>query len=213
MKTAAFLILITAIVTYAQMPASRKSKPDAEKIATAPQAGPEFVTRNATVLDYPTSRSGEFRVLRAGTNGCAHDEPGCFDQVFLQFIKDSTASHTPNVRSVGISYMYGGKWVRNKAHAMGNGNEFHVGPHIMIIGLDQPRKLTDEARFFLVLWCQLFNWRAALIIVKPETLIGWHRKGVQAVLGVEVAVGKTADSGKSSPADCASVRGSTRLTD
>jgi hypothetical protein len=33
--------------------------------------------------------------------------------------------------------MYGGFWVPNKSHAMGNGNEFHVGPHIMIIGLDQ----------------------------------------------------------------------------
>jgi hypothetical protein len=38
------------------------------------------------------------------------------------------------------------------------------------------------------------------MIVKPETLIGWHR-GVQAVLAVEVAVGKAADSGKSSPVD------------
>ena len=41
----------------------------------------------------------------------------------------------------------------------------------------QARKLTDAARFSLVLWSQLFNWRAALMIVKPETLIGWHRKG------------------------------------
>src|SRR6201998_1898327 len=41
----------------------------------------------------------------------------------------------------------------------------------------QPRKLTDAARFSLVLWSQLFHWRAALMIVKPETLIGWHRKG------------------------------------
>jgi putative transposase len=41
----------------------------------------------------------------------------------------------------------------------------------------QPRKLTDAARFSLVLWSQLFNWRAALMMVKPETLIGWHRKG------------------------------------
>jgi hypothetical protein len=40
----------------------------------------------------------------------------------------------------------------------------------------QPRKLTDAARFSLVLWSQLFNWRAALMIFKPETLIGWHRK-------------------------------------
>jgi hypothetical protein len=47
-----------------------------------------------------------------------HDEPGCFDQVFLQFIKDSIAGRTPNVQSVGISYMYGGKWVPNQSHAM-----------------------------------------------------------------------------------------------
>jgi putative transposase len=40
-----------------------------------------------------------------------------------------------------------------------------------------PRKLTDAARFSLVLWSRLFNWREALMIVKPETLIGWHRKG------------------------------------
>ena len=41
----------------------------------------------------------------------------------------------------------------------------------------QPRKLIDAARFSLGLWSQLFNWRTALMIVKPETLIGWHRKG------------------------------------
>src|SRR5260370_16383639 len=32
-----------------------------------------------------------------------------------------------------------------------------------------PRKLTDAARFSLVLWSHLFNWKAALMIVKPET--------------------------------------------
>jgi hypothetical protein len=107
MKEVVFLVLITAVVTYAQAPASHKSKSDAEKIASALEAGPEFVTRKANVLDYPTSPGGEFRVLRAGTNGwtClpglpegAHDEPGCFDQVFLQFIKDSLASRSPMCR-------------------------------------------------------------------------------------------------------------------
>ena len=145
MKSIAFLILITA-VSYAQMQASRTSKSDAEKIASAMRAGPKFVTQNATVLDWPSSPSGEFRVLRAGTSGwtclpglpgSAHDEPGCFDQVFLEFMKDSMAGRTPNVQNVGISYMYGGFWVPNKSHARGSGNEFHVGPHIMIIGLDQ----------------------------------------------------------------------------
>jgi hypothetical protein len=145
MKSVAFLIFMTAL-TYAQMPASRPSKSDAEKIASAMRAGPKFVTQNATVLDWPSSPGGEFRVLRDGTSGwsclpgrpeATHDEPGCFDQVFLQFMKDSMAERTPNVQSVGISYMYGGFWVANKSHATGSGNEFHVGPHIMIIGLDQ----------------------------------------------------------------------------
>jgi hypothetical protein len=52
-------------------------------------------------------------------------------------MKDSMAGRTPNVQNPGISYMYGGFWVPNKSHAMGSGDEFHVGPHIMIIGLDQ----------------------------------------------------------------------------
>ena len=35
----------------------------------------------------------------------------------------------------------------NKSHAMGSGAEFHVGPHIMIIGLDQEmmRTLNQDA--------------------------------------------------------------------
>ncbi len=146
MKKFAFLVLITAVVTYAQAPPSGKSKSDAEKIASAMRAGPKFVTQNATVLDWPTSPGGEFRVLRAGATAWTclpgipqgtHDEPGCFDQVFLEFMKDSMAGRTPNVQSVGISYMYGGYWVPNKSYAMGSGNEFHVGSHIMIIGPDQ----------------------------------------------------------------------------
>lgn len=67
----------------------------------------------------------------------------------------------------------------------------------------QPGKLTDAARFSLVLWSHLFDWRAALMIVKPETLIGWHRKGFKLFWRREVAVGKTADSGRALPADCA----------
>jgi transposase InsO family protein len=41
----------------------------------------------------------------------------------------------------------------------------------------QPRRLTNSARLSLVLWSELFDWRSALVIVKPETLIGWHRRG------------------------------------
>src|SRR6202050_103191 len=126
MKKFTFLVLFTAAVASAQLPASPKSKSDAEKIASALGAGPKSVTHNATVLDWPSSPSGEFRVLRAGSNGwtclpgfpgASHDEPGCYDQVFLQFVKDSMAGRTPNLQNVGISYMYGGKWVPNTSRA------------------------------------------------------------------------------------------------
>jgi hypothetical protein len=55
MKKFAFLLLITAVVTYGQTPAPPKPKSDAEKIASAMGAGPKFVTQNATVLDWPSS--------------------------------------------------------------------------------------------------------------------------------------------------------------
>jgi putative transposase len=41
----------------------------------------------------------------------------------------------------------------------------------------RPQPLTDAGRFTLVLWSRLFDWKSALVIVKPDTLIGWHRRG------------------------------------
>jgi hypothetical protein len=146
---AAMTLLTTVLLTVAPAFAQSSDRfpvTDAEKIADALRAGPAFITKDATVLDWPSSPGAEFRVLRTGTSAWTclpgiplftHDESGCFDQVFLKFMKDSMAGRTPDVQSVGISYMYGGFWVPNKSHAMGSGNEFHVGPHIMIIGLDQ----------------------------------------------------------------------------
>src|SRR5258706_13061036 len=43
----------------------------------------------------------------------------------------------------------------------------------------QPRRLNDSTRFSLILWSRLCNWKEALVIVKPETLTGWHRKSFQ----------------------------------
>src|SRR6266403_5822286 len=41
----------------------------------------------------------------------------------------------------------------------------------------QPRRLTDGAHACMVFWSRSFDWQDALMIVKPETLVGWHRKG------------------------------------
>src|SRR5436309_3701914 len=39
------------------------------------------------------------------------------------------------------------------------------------------RRADDATRLTLVVLARLIDWRAALTIVKPETLIRWHRKG------------------------------------
>lgn len=41
----------------------------------------------------------------------------------------------------------------------------------------KPHRLTDAARISLVFWSRWFDWKEALMIVQPETLIRWHRKG------------------------------------
>jgi putative transposase len=43
----------------------------------------------------------------------------------------------------------------------------------------KPRRATDAIRFTLARLPRLFDWRNALAIVKPDTLIRWHRKGFQ----------------------------------
>ncbi len=41
----------------------------------------------------------------------------------------------------------------------------------------KPRRASDAIRLVLALLSQLFAWREALVIVKPETFLRWHRKG------------------------------------
>ena len=41
----------------------------------------------------------------------------------------------------------------------------------------KPRRATDSVRFTLAQLARLFEWRNALTVVKPDTLIRWHRKG------------------------------------
>jgi Homeodomain-like domain len=54
----------------------------------------------------------------------------------------------------------------------------------------RPRRLTDSARISLVLWSKLCDWRSALVIVKPETLISWHRRGFKLFWQLKSRVGR-----------------------
>jgi transposase InsO family protein len=41
----------------------------------------------------------------------------------------------------------------------------------------RPHRATDAVRFTMAQLSRFFRWRDALIVVKPDTLIRWHRKG------------------------------------
>jgi transposase InsO family protein len=41
----------------------------------------------------------------------------------------------------------------------------------------KPRRADDATRWMMVALSHLFPWRGALVNVKPNTVIGWHRKG------------------------------------
>jgi putative transposase len=47
----------------------------------------------------------------------------------------------------------------------------------------KPRRANDAARLTLALLSNLFAWKAALVIVKLETLIDWHRKAFRLFWG------------------------------
>src|SRR5690349_10096612 len=88
MKLLTTVLLATA---FAQK-SDRPPMTDAGKIADALRAGPAFITKDATVLDWPSKLGGEYRLMRKGSNEWTclpsvplypHDEPGCFDPVFL----------------------------------------------------------------------------------------------------------------------------------
>ncbi len=82
-------VVLTAVTAFAQS-SDRLPVTDAEKNADALRAGPAFITKDATVLDWPSAPGGEYRLLRRGSNewtclpaipGYSHDEPGCFDPI------------------------------------------------------------------------------------------------------------------------------------
>ena len=142
MKCAVLLAWLVAATATGQLSFASSAIQDMDRIADALKAGPPYITDHATVLEWPTAPGGNYRVLRAGTNGWTclpgfpgtpHDEPMCLDPVFLKFFQDAVARRPLRVDRVGISYMYAGGWVPNSPHAAAAPTDYHVGPHIMIV--------------------------------------------------------------------------------
>jgi hypothetical protein len=78
------VMILCGAAAFAQKTESRMPLTDAEKIVDALRAGPLFATKDATLLDWPSTPGGEYRVLRKGSSqwtclpglpGSPHDEP------------------------------------------------------------------------------------------------------------------------------------------
>src|ERR1700682_4050917 len=41
----------------------------------------------------------------------------------------------------------------------------------------KPHRADDATRWVMAIVSRWFDWRGALVVVKPDTLIRWHRKG------------------------------------
>jgi hypothetical protein len=55
----------------------------------------------------------------------------------------------------------------------------------------RPRLKPVDRFLWVVLWRIWRDWRSALAIVKPETVIGWHRKGFRLFWTEKVRCGKS----------------------
>lgn len=139
----ALILFSVTLVADAQKSAAEYPTTDKAKIADALRAAPTFITKNATILDWPAEPNAEYRVLLAGTTewtclpgivSLPHDEPMCLDQTSLQWMKDSLAGRTPHIDRIGVMYMFVGAWVPD-LHGTSHSADhtFHVGPHVMIV--------------------------------------------------------------------------------
>jgi len=56
----------------------------------------------------------------------------------------------------------------------------------------KPHRAKDSTRWLMASVSRLFDWRAVLVVVKPDTLVRWHRRGFRLFLAVEIQIARTA---------------------
>ena len=110
-RLVAFTVLFTSVCIFAQTNAPKDPRTDADKIADALKAGPVFVTKDATVVDWPTTKGRASIVffVQDLTAGPACRELawrirmslGCYDPAFFQWIKDTSRREDTAYRPCG----------------------------------------------------------------------------------------------------------------
>lgn len=117
------------------------------KIANAMAAAPAAIGAGATIMDYPSSDTGQLTQLRAGTNGwtCLPDDshtpgedPICVDAQWMSWFGAWMAHQPPTTSAVGYAYMLRGGRGASMTDPFkmtpDSGQDWVVdGPHVMII--------------------------------------------------------------------------------
>jgi len=71
----------------------------------------------------------------------------------------------------------------------------------------KPRRVDSATRVSLALLSRLCEWRSALVVVRPETLLRWHQSRMANTVALEVLVGTSIDSAGAAPVDSAHGKG------
>jgi len=104
-------VMFSNSVLYAQQ------KDQATKIKDAVSAAPPAISKDATVMDWPSGQSSEMPVLRQGSNDwtCLPDDPKtpaddpmCMDKGAMQWAKAWMSHSEPQLTSPGLGYMLKG---------------------------------------------------------------------------------------------------------
>ena len=150
----AVVVAILAIGTIAYALRSEEihranDSPDVqEKIARALSAGPDNVTKNATVAE--ADGHGELKILRPGSNDftCMPGDPKgigrppvCADKVAMQWNKDfEEHKPKPTTTMPGIEYMLAGATQRSDSDPFDKTSPpIQIGPHWMILWPFDPK--------------------------------------------------------------------------
>ena len=118
-----------------------------DRIASAMSAGPDAISKDATILDYPADPTQPLVELRKGTNGwtCIADwpvspgnDPQCLDKTWVEWNDAFLAGKDPDIKSPGLAYMLqGGSDASNSdpmAMEPAAGEDWvSTPPHVMLI--------------------------------------------------------------------------------
>ncbi len=152
MKYLIFIVILFCLLTAQVVQGQTETKKTSSKIEEAMSAAPSSISKNATILDYPTEPGGQNIVLRKGTNGwtCRPDNPHipgnnpmCVDSQVFELLSAAGEKRDPNITQTGFGYFLQGGHGRSNLNPWDNSptpdNEWMEPqvPHIVLVSPDK----------------------------------------------------------------------------